>query len=302
MMSANQRNARKSTGPGTEGGKQNFSRNAGQHRVFARVCAQSMKELGEDPKDFDALRRYLRGALGPRDGFEEMLVEEMAVNRFRLGRLHQAEVGTLALHKMKAEYTLRPTSLKSQANNDNFLVEPCGLAGVSELAEKYVQILNLLLAVRDKVAQEGFSTQGFELLQTVYGNSSPGVAGSGLLSLYKAELKEPAPEADPGDDAEREGSTPETAVEDGAAQEEPTSEAPTGDELEFTAPCAHFLDTLDGKIQGFTLLYKVMQRVRTTPLPEPVLDSLLLPPEEELDRIMRYETHLERQFQWKLQQ
>jgi hypothetical protein len=46
---------------------------------------------------------------------------------------------------------------------------------------------------------------------------------------------------------------------------------------------------------------KAMLEARTAPLPEPILDSLLLPPVDELDKIMRYEAHLDRQFQELLQ-
>lgn len=274
LQAANRANSLKSTGPRTERGKNNSSRNAGKHLVFARVCAHSMKELGETPEEFEKLRQSLRDALRPRDGFEEMLVEEMAVNRFRLARLHRAEAGTLAVQRKRLEskYVLGSTSPKSQASYDNLTIKPFGLAGVSESTEKYLQILDLLLSVQTKVEKEGFSTQGFELLQTVYGDSSPGVTGSGLLSQYKAELEGQEPEAD------------------------------TRDDVEKTAARARFLDTLDRDIRAFTLQLKVLNLARTTPLPEPVLDSLLLLPQEELDKIMRYEAHLERQFQWKQQQ
>lgn len=271
LLAAVRSNGRKSRGPRTEHGKNISSRNSGKHLVFARVSPHSMKELGEDPEEFERLRQSLRDALRPRDAFEEMLVEEMAVNRFRLARLHKAEAGILAVERMKADHTKLMLALpKSKLSTDNLTIEPFGLAGVSESAEKYRQILDLLLSVQAKVEKEGFSAQGFELLQTVYGET-PGVTGSGLIAQYKAELEGQKPEADPADDYQK------------------------------AAACARFLGALDRDIQVFTLHLKATLLARTTPIPEPILESLLLPPQDELDKIMRYETHLERQFQWLLQ-
>jgi hypothetical protein len=78
LVAANRANSRKSTGPQTELGKRHSSQNAGKHLVYARVFSPSMKELGENPADFDKLRDSLGRAFAPRDGFEQMLVEDMA--------------------------------------------------------------------------------------------------------------------------------------------------------------------------------------------------------------------------------
>jgi hypothetical protein len=271
-LAAIQNNGRKSHGPCTESGKNNSSRNSGKHLVLARVSPHSMKELGEDPEEFEKLRQSLQDTFRPRDGFEEMLVEGMAVNRFRLVRLHKAEAGILAVQRMRAEDKKQMLALpKSQLSTDNLTIKPFGLAGVSESKAKYVQILELLLSVKAKMEKEGFSPQGFELLQTVYGDSSPGVTGTGLLLQYKAELDAQKPGADSRDDYEK-----------GAAR-------------------ARFLEALDRDIRAFSSHLKAMLLAPTTPLPEPLLDSLLLLPQDELDKIMRYETHLERQFQLLLQ-
>jgi hypothetical protein len=272
QLLAVQENGRKSRGPRTERGKNNSSRNSGKHLVLARVSPHSMKELGEDPEEFEKLRQSLRDALRPRDDFEEMLVEEMGVNRIRLARLHKAEAGILAVQRMEADDKKQMLALpQSQLSTDNLTIKPFGLAGVSESKAKYVQILELLLSVKAKVEKEGFSPQGFELLQTVYGDSSPGVTGSGLLSQYKAELDAQKPGADSRDDYEK-----------GAAR-------------------ARFLEALGRDIRAFSSQLEAILLARTTPLPEPLLDSLLLLPQDELDKIMRYETHLERQFQGLLQ-
>jgi len=44
-------------------------------------------ELGEEPAAFEKLRESLRRPFGPRDGFEQRLVEDMAEIRWRRQRL-----------------------------------------------------------------------------------------------------------------------------------------------------------------------------------------------------------------------
>jgi hypothetical protein len=58
QLLAVQSNGRKSRGPRTERGKTNSSRNSGKHLVLARVSPPSMKELGEDPEEFEKLRQW----------------------------------------------------------------------------------------------------------------------------------------------------------------------------------------------------------------------------------------------------
>lgn len=271
QLLAFQRNARKSHGPRTEQGRNHSSQNAGIHLVLARVSPPSMKELGEDPAEFEKLRQSLHDSLRPRDGFEEMTVDEIAVNRFRSARLHKAEAGILAVERRqrKARHAL-PALQQSQASSDNITIESFGLASALDSEEKYRQVLDLLLYVQARVEEEGFTNVGFEPLKTVYGDS-PGVAGSGLLSRYKAEL------------------------------ESQKSGADTRDGYEKDAERRRYLQALGREIETFELRLAAMHLARTTPLPEPYLDSLLLPPQEELDKIMRYEAHLDRQFQGLLQ-
>jgi hypothetical protein len=147
-----------------------------------------MKELGEDPAEFAKLHEQLRQAFKPQDGFEEMLVEDMIVTRWRLARARRAEMGMLAVEQFRLEHAVRATPAKGQGNYDNLLIHGFGLAGASDSPEKYLQILDLLQSVRESVERQGFTPQGLELLKTVYG-SSPGVTGVGLIAQYKAQLE-----------------------------------------------------------------------------------------------------------------
>ncbi len=101
---ANRRNSLKSTGPRTATGKRNASRNALRHGLFAKSSEETFRQLGEDPADFQALVDSLRGTFRPEDGFEEMLVEDMAVCRWRLNRLLRAESAIQVWDKHRFEF------------------------------------------------------------------------------------------------------------------------------------------------------------------------------------------------------
>lgn len=236
FIAANRDNSRKSTGPRTELGKIHSRGNAAKHLIYARVFAPSMKELGEDPAEFDKLHEQLRQAFKPQDGFEEMLVEDMIVTRWRLGRARRAEMGILAVQQLKLEVRQRATPAKSQAGYDNLLVQAFGLAGASDSAEKYLQILDLLQSLRVGVEREGFTPQGLELLKTVYG-ASPGVTGVGLISQYKAQL------------------------------ESLKCEAQTEGEEERKAARASFQESLNREIEAFALHARALQLAKNMPLP-----------------------------------
>jgi len=271
FVTANRANSRKSTGPRTELGKMHSRRNAGKHLIYAEVFAPTMKELGENPADFARLRDSLRQAFKPQDGFEEMLVEDMLVTRWRLERARRAEMGILAVQQFRLEHRLRATPANRQASYDNIMVQSFGLAGVSDSPEKYLQILELLQSLLASVEREGFTPQGFELLTTVYG-SSPGVTGVGLISQYKAQL------------------------------ERLKCEAQTEGEEERSAARESFQESLSREIEAFAVRARALQLAKDMPLPQAVKDSQLIPAEEDMERILRYETALERQFERKLQQ
>ena len=290
VIAANRANSRKSTGPRTQMGKRRVGRNAGKYFVFGQISPSRMRELGEDPAEFEKLRQSLRAALGARDGFEEMLVEEMAVNRWRLGRLRRAETGILAVQQYGLVYQQRAMPAGTGASLDNIMIGYFGLTGVSDSPEKYHQILELLQALRAKVEKEGFTPQGLELLKTVYGES-PGVTGMGLISKYKAQLEsvKSAPQAENGEDA---GSEPQ--AQDG---EDAKPERDTEDSEERKAARASFLGSLNGETEVFAQRATVLRLAQSMPVPESIKDAKLIPSREDLDGLMRYEVMLQREFE-----
>src|SRR5207248_10792324 len=88
VVTANQENARHSTGPKTENGKDWSRRNALKHGILAKVISfRSEEEEAEFRNFFDELQRNQK----PRDMLELMQLEDLATNRVRLARALRLE-------------------------------------------------------------------------------------------------------------------------------------------------------------------------------------------------------------------
>ncbi len=87
QITANRRNAAKSTGPKTEEGKAVVAASALRHGLTADklVC------FDERWEDFMSSHAALRDALEPQDAFEEQLVERIALCAWRLRRASRVE-------------------------------------------------------------------------------------------------------------------------------------------------------------------------------------------------------------------
>ncbi len=90
---ANIQNAKKSTGPRTEKGKNHSAKNAVKHGLLAKDVVVSTRFAAENKADFDALFSDLIADLKPRDLIEETLVERIATCYWRLSRVQRFELG-----------------------------------------------------------------------------------------------------------------------------------------------------------------------------------------------------------------
>lgn len=92
---ANRANAQKSTGPRTPKGKAWVKRNALRHGIFASEVLIRTGEGAEEAAAFAALLSALRVDLAPSGALEELLVEKLAVIVWRWRRLLRYEVGAI---------------------------------------------------------------------------------------------------------------------------------------------------------------------------------------------------------------
>lgn len=292
MLLAVQRNGRKSHGPKTETGKQNSSLNAIGHGIFAKASLPHLQALGEDPAEFTRHFEAFSSAFSPRDGYEEVLVREIAVLHWRLERLKRAEAGLLASRKhafqkdreWKAhlgrraridafrEYTVaRKYKDLLATKGDPRTVHYSGFTPEGDMnspdsPEKYAHILETLSTVRDVTSVRGLEAVQIDSLELVLGDGA-NCRGSALISVLQAcQL-----------DFEK---------QDPKAQE-------------YRRNCV--LQALDEEILYFEKESRLYREREIEVSPE-LADAQLLPSAEDLDRIIRYENNLERLIELKREQ
>jgi hypothetical protein len=146
------------------------------------------------------------------------------------------------------------------------MVGQVGLSGLSDCPRKYSQILDGLKLLREVVQMEGFREYALDHLDLVYGKT-PGVAGLSLKATFQIFQKEQV--------------------------------AGHGALMKMNREL--FVMQLDREIESFERLAR-LTRERDERLTEPMKDAQLLPRRKDLEKIMRYEVALERQFERKLQQ
>jgi len=95
QVTANRRNAAKSTGPKTEPGKKIAAQNALRHGLTAR----DIVSFDEKDGDFAGFHEGLRAGYQPTDPVEEQLVERVAICAWRLRRAARMEKEILAAYR-----------------------------------------------------------------------------------------------------------------------------------------------------------------------------------------------------------
>lgn len=80
-------------GPRTPQGKARAKLNAVKSGLFAKLVLTS-EPFREREADFQALLAELRKSIRPRDSFEEILVENLTLQFFRLARFYEADAAT----------------------------------------------------------------------------------------------------------------------------------------------------------------------------------------------------------------
>ena len=94
QIEANRRNAQKSTGPTTAEGKSKAKFNALKHGITADTAVLPY----EDPQSYEQMRQALIDHYEPANAGEQMLVELVVVNYWRLLRARRVEAASMKLH------------------------------------------------------------------------------------------------------------------------------------------------------------------------------------------------------------
>src|SRR6266849_1752509 len=90
-VAANRRNAMRSSGPRSPEGRAAVARNAIKHGLLASSVVSPSLEGSEGRAAFDEQHQRLRKVLKPVGELEDMLVSDMAINWYQLGRARRFE-------------------------------------------------------------------------------------------------------------------------------------------------------------------------------------------------------------------
>src|SRR5579862_7016352 len=122
-VAANRANARRSTGPRTEGGRRRSSQNAVRHGLFGRAAVLE----GEERKAYLEFTRPLIDSLEPKTPMEGRLAERIADHEWRLMRIEAITEALLAPEPDPGEEERDPVYAAAR----EFRERPVGLATLS---------------------------------------------------------------------------------------------------------------------------------------------------------------------------
>ena len=261
QAAANRRNAEQSTGPRTPSGKKTAARNALQHGLLASEIVITGGDGKESVEEFAALLAGLRDDYDPQSMLEDLLVENIAKCFWRLRRSIRCEHGQIRSY---LDTAIRD---REQRRRDSFEIDKSRVAGAphinapgldrSSLGIKY--LMGLWDEASSEVRTDGFISEEVqkELLGAFRINGSPAI----ICKSYNQEMKK--------------------RREEKAGREE----AAVRDEL------LNYIAEVRGELEKSLAPIQQKEQFET----EAHLESLALASPESLDRIMRYETNIERQ-------
>lgn len=265
---ANRKNAKKSTGPKTKKGKEVVKWNALKHGLLAQEVVIRVGEGEESEGEFRQLFERLNQEHKPVGVLEEILVERIAVCYWRLRRVIQCETGEIRkrLDSASVNYVIRSAN---QARLERQFALPG--AKYVELQKSGVGLQRLLIELQDirgEIESEGkLSDLSQEKLMDLYGSEEDGLAHTVLLYEFMANEGEQA-----ADDPDTEG-----------------EEKPNPDNCRNA-----MLKVIDMELARVQKMKKAMDGRDEFELDSENL-ALRLPPKDIVDKILRYETTLERQ-------
>jgi hypothetical protein len=209
----------------------------------------------------------LAEAMAPRDAWEAAWVQDIAILRWRLARLQRAEAGVTALRRRRLDYQRRcaahpPTG--SSALQVNNLIAAWGFTGIPDSAMKFQQVIELLQGLRNIVGLEMFDEDVTLHFSLLYGKAI-GPTAAVLRTRFENIAQK-----------YKEGHRKSAEKQRESLLEALTEEIASWEKLQTLYRAEHLES----------------DHVRQ--------DAELLLPGEELDGIIRYETHLEDQIERKL--
>jgi len=268
-IEASRKNALQSTGPKTLQGKSVVKWNAVKHGLLSKEVVIQAGDGKESRAEFRNLLAQLRDDIQPNGIFEEILVEKIAVCYWRLRRVVRCEIGEIRRDLDTASFK----EIFGRLDQVRFEKQFLGLDDSRHNLEKNSLGLHYLLGVledvREGVEETGhLSEESMKQLVKNFGGEENGLTQ--WCFVFSKMATEGPKEAK--QDPEHYGDTP-------------TPEQCKGMILKL-------IDDEKEKMEGLKEMVKEKEELET----EAKIFSLALPSKESMDKILRYETTIERQF------
>ena len=111
-ISANRKNAQLSTGPKTALGKAKSALNAVKHGIFTKECLKNISD--EEARDYEALRLGVFESLKPKDQMQAILCDKIAIDVWRLRKVLAFEQGTSHLETLNLDASGSPVNFSDR--------------------------------------------------------------------------------------------------------------------------------------------------------------------------------------------
>jgi hypothetical protein len=260
---------RKATDPRTPSGKRRSRYNAVKSGIFAKVVLLE----GESPAEYGSLLKGLREDLKPQGTLEAALVENLASLLWRKRRYLRAEVAEIAKAAEFKPIDSLQTLIREAWDQSRAGESSGGMLRHSSNPFVLQEAIQALTIFRTVLENFGFQKDKDPwLLRKLYGLDHDDAVPLSVFKLYQA-LAAVATDPPKGD------------------------EAPASlDELKKQA-----LAILDAEIKRLETL-KEWQQIIVKQRAEYESIAALIPPQDALDRLIRYEAHLSREFDRTLSQ
>ena len=267
-IEASRKNALKSTGPTTLKGKSVVRWNALKHGLLSKEVIIEAGDGKESKAEFGRFLAQLQVDLQPTGILEEMLVEKIAVCYWRLRRVLRCEVGEIRKHLDSAwlEQTFR--RLNQLKHDKQFAVLDESPQRFEKSTLGIHHLIGVLDDVRGLVDEMGYVPE--EAMKKLFQNFGSEENQLPYWCLIFTKMATDGPDK-AKEDPEHYGDTP-------------PPEACKGMILKL-------IDEEKEKLEGLKEFIKQKEELET----EATLCSLAIPEKEIVDKILRYETTIERQ-------
>jgi len=271
---ANQSNAKKSTGPSTDRGKQVSSQNNFKHGRYAQTQFEVMDTLGEDPAERTRILNSLLKGYPPEHDGQRMVIEDVATLRWRRGQLERSQSARMYERVQALEIQRRLMHL--QINHDVADVSQAevlekGLRKIDDCPAKY-EVLSDKLKILIEQAEQCDYSNVLPHLTAIYGKQAS-YRGATIFNQFvdliqlqqerEAALKARRPWPPPGDPVWKD-------------EEAPTAEDEPGYDPRLDLPNELLLANLNQELHDVTELYMLFMETHVF-LPQNKRDAAIAP-------------------------